>query len=111
MADNLTGDSIFGGAKATQEADNVMLLQQEEVMANVKRKYIEVVKNRFSGDVGQIPLFFNKGTLTMSKEIYTKEKKSTTKVPKAPVAEKKIIDSSSTKEEMPTTATKKNRKR
>jgi len=106
MADNLTGDSIFGGAKATQEADNVMLLQQEEVMANVKRKYIEVVKNRFSGDVGQIPLFFNKGTLTMSKEIYSKEKKSTTKVPKAPVAEK-IIDSSSTKEEK----TKKNRKR
>ena len=109
MADNLTGDSIFGGAKATQEADNVMLLQQEEVMANVKRKYIEVVKNRFSGDLGSIPLFFNKGTLTMSKEIYSKEKKSTTKVPKAPVAEK-IIDSSSTKEELPTT-TKKNRKR
>ena len=107
MADNLTGDSIFGGAKATQEADNVMLLQQEEVMANVKRKYIEVVKNRFSGDLGSIPLFFNKGTLTMSKEIFNKEKKSTTKIPKAPVAEK-IIDSSSTKEALPTT--KKNRK-
>ena len=46
ISEHLTGDSIFGGAKATQEADNVILLQKEEVMANVTRKYIEVVKNR-----------------------------------------------------------------
>ena len=75
VADTLTGDSIFGGAKATQEADNVILLQKEEVMANVTRKYVEVVKNRFSGDLGSVPLFFNKGTYTMSKAIFSKAKK------------------------------------
>ena len=44
----LTTNSIFGGAKATQEADNVMLLQEEEVGAKgLKRKFIQVAKNRY----------------------------------------------------------------
>ena len=38
----LTANSIYGGAKATQEADNVMLLQEEEVNPKVKRKYLQV---------------------------------------------------------------------
>ena len=70
----LTANSIFGGAKATQEADNVILLQEEEVNPRVKRKFVQVVKNRFSGDLGITPLFFNKGTSTFSKKIYSKDK-------------------------------------
>ena len=38
----LTANSIFGGAKATQEADNVILLQEEEINPKLKRKYIQV---------------------------------------------------------------------
>ena len=72
--ERLTVNSIFGGAKATQEADNVLLLQEEEVNAKVKRKYIQVAKNRFTGDLGVVPLFFNKGTVTFSKKIAVKEK-------------------------------------
>ncbi len=55
------------------------MLQEEEVTPTVKRKYIEVVKNRFHGELGAVPLYFNKPTLTMSKKIYLasrKEKKA-----------------------------------
>lgn len=72
--DRLTANSIFGGAKATQEADNVILLQEEEINPKIKRKYIQVVKNRFSGDLGFMPLFFNRTTSTFSKKIFQKEK-------------------------------------
>lgn len=72
--ERLTSNSIFGGAKATQEADNVVLLQEEDLNTRIKRKYIQVVKNRFSGDLGIMPLFFNRGTLTFSKKIFQKEK-------------------------------------
>lgn len=70
----LTANSIYGGAKATQEADNVVLLQEEEVNPKVKRKYLQVVKNRFCGDLGMMPLFFNKGTLTFSKKVFLRER-------------------------------------
>ena len=38
----LTANSIYGGAKATQEADNVVLLQEEEINPKLKRKYLQV---------------------------------------------------------------------
>ena len=72
----LSTSSIFGGAKATQEADNVLLLQDDQISDKVNRKYVEIVKNRFSGDLGEIPLFFNKGTLTFSKSIAQKERRA-----------------------------------
>ena len=72
--DRLTVNSIFGGAKATQEADNVLLLQEEEVTEKVKRKFIQVAKNRYSGDLGIVPLFFNRATTSFSKKIHEKEK-------------------------------------
>ena len=56
----LTTASIYGAAKVTQEADNVLILQNEFAG---KPKYIDVKKNRFSGDLGQIPVFFNKDQL------------------------------------------------
>ncbi|TRY62956.1 hypothetical protein TCAL_13733, partial [Tigriopus californicus] len=39
--DHLSTNSIFGGAKATQEADNVILLQEETVNPKIKRKFIQ----------------------------------------------------------------------
>lgn len=49
--------SIYGSAKATQEADTVLILQHDG-----KRKYIDVKKNRFDGDIGFVPLFFDPKT-------------------------------------------------
>ena len=78
--DRLSANSIFGGAKATQEADNVLLLQEEIITERVKRKFVEVVKNRFSGDLGQVPLIFNPLTTTFSKK-YAKSKTKKTNAP------------------------------
>lgn len=47
--------SIYGSAKATQEADTVLILQNDG-----KRKYIEVKKNRFNGALGYTPLHFDR---------------------------------------------------
>ncbi|KAI9295706.1 P-loop containing nucleoside triphosphate hydrolase protein [Neoconidiobolus thromboides FSU 785] len=48
--------SIFGSAKITQEADNVMILQN----APNDLRYIDVKKNRFDGTTGMVPLKFDK---------------------------------------------------
>jgi len=45
--------SIYGSAKATQEADTVLILQYDG-----KKKFIEVKKNRFDGALGTLPLYF-----------------------------------------------------
>jgi hypothetical protein len=47
--------SVFGTAKATQEADNVMILQSVQGMRS-----LEVKKNRFDGEVGSIDLDFDR---------------------------------------------------
>ena len=49
-------NSISGTAKATQEADTVMILQNLAERGRV----IEVKKNRFDGTLGSIPLGFDK---------------------------------------------------
>eukprot|EP00903_Cladosiphon_okamuranus_P009922 g9419.t1 len=50
----LTTSSIFGSAKATQEADLVVILQNQK-----GRKSLEVKKNRFDGDLGEVQLMFD----------------------------------------------------
>jgi len=50
--------SIYGSAKATQEADLVLILQDE----GDKKKYVEVKKNRFDGTLGTCPLRFDRKT-------------------------------------------------
>ena len=75
--DLLSCNSIFGGAKATQEADNVLFLQEEAITERIKRKYVQVAKNRFSGNLGEVPLIFNSQTLTFSKKYANKSKKAT----------------------------------
>ena len=57
-------NSISGTAKATQEADLVVLLQNtglgEENAINSSRRFVEVKKNRFDGTLGSIALAFNR---------------------------------------------------
>ncbi|XP_028823369.1 twinkle mtDNA helicase [Denticeps clupeoides] len=58
--------SIFGTAKASQEADNVLILQEKKLVTCPGRRSLQVAKNRFDGDVGVFPLEFNKSSLTFS---------------------------------------------
>lgn len=51
----LSTSSIFGTAKATQEADNVIIIQQGK-----QNRYLEITKNRFNGELGKIPYRFIK---------------------------------------------------
>ena len=46
--------SIYGGAKATQEADNVLIVQKRE-----GQKFLELKKNRYDGTLGSVPLSFD----------------------------------------------------
>ena len=50
----LNMSSIFGAAKATQEADNVLILQRMK-----EEKFLDVKKNRFDGSLGRVNLFFD----------------------------------------------------
>mmetsp|Transcript_42121 Transcript_42121/g.101619 ORF Transcript_42121/g.101619 Transcript_42121/m.101619 type:complete len:186 (+) Transcript_42121:1-558(+) len=52
-ASKLNISSFYGSAKATQEADTVLILQHDG-----RRKYIDVKKNRFDGTLGYSPLYF-----------------------------------------------------
>ncbi|KAG2378480.1 hypothetical protein C9374_008119 [Naegleria lovaniensis] len=47
--------SVFGTAKATQEADNIIMIQR-----NKHYKYLQVKKNRFDGTLGIIPYKFER---------------------------------------------------
>lgn len=47
--------SIYGSAKVTQEADTILILQNDG-----RSKWVEVKKNRFDGTLGTCPLHFNK---------------------------------------------------
>ncbi|KAM9837514.1 twinkle mtDNA helicase [Aulostomus maculatus] len=61
--------SIFGSAKASQEADNVLILQEKKLVTCPGRRSLQVTKNRFDGDVGIFPLDFIKSSLTFSAPI------------------------------------------
>lgn len=66
--------SIFGTAKASQEADNVLILQEKKLVTCPGRRSLQVAKNRFDGDVGIFPLEFNKVSLTFSAPVKGKQK-------------------------------------
>lgn len=61
--------SIFGSAKATQEADNVMILQR-----TADGSQLEVKKNRFDGSLGTVNLRFDK-TYRLFKQMDSSETK------------------------------------
>lgn len=48
--------SVFGTAKATQEADSVLILQKRPADG---QKYIDIRKNRYDGSTGIVPLAFD----------------------------------------------------
>lgn len=54
----LNTSSVFGSAKATQEADNVLILQRG--LGRFKR--LDVKKNRFDGELGNVFLEFDRET-------------------------------------------------
>ncbi|CAG06554.1 unnamed protein product, partial [Tetraodon nigroviridis] len=66
--------SIFGSAKASQEADNVLILQEKKLVTCPGRRSLQVTKNRFDGDVGIFPLDFIKSSLTFSSPVKGKHK-------------------------------------
>ncbi|XP_066459862.1 twinkle mtDNA helicase [Eleutherodactylus coqui] len=62
----LQTSSIFGSAKASQEADNVLILQDRKLVSGPGKRHLQVSKNRFDGDVGVFSLEFSKSTLTFT---------------------------------------------
>ncbi|KAK0180698.1 hypothetical protein PV327_003055 [Microctonus hyperodae] len=62
--DDLTTASIFGGAKASQEADNILIIQDKRLTSIRGKKYLQIAKNRYSGDLGVMNLEFDKLSLS-----------------------------------------------
>lgn len=58
--EELSASSIFGSAKVSQEADNILLIQDFCFNKPSGRKYLQIAKNRFDGDLGVVMLTFNK---------------------------------------------------
>jgi twinkle protein len=58
--------SVFGTAKATQEADNVIILQRVE-----GKKMVDVRKNRFDGDLGRFQIVFDQDSQLYRDELST----------------------------------------
>jgi len=54
---DLNISSVFGSAKATQEADNIFVLQNRH-----KYRLVDVRKNRYDGELGRVGLGFDKST-------------------------------------------------
>lgn len=55
--EELTIASVFGSAKATQESDNILIMQNKH-----RFRYIDIRKNRFDGSIGRVPIGFDKDT-------------------------------------------------
>lgn len=53
-------NSIFGSAKVTQEADNVVIIQKAPGDMDIRS--LDIKKNRFDGTLGSIPYKFVKDT-------------------------------------------------
>lgn len=60
--------------QASQEADNVLILQEKKLVTCPGRRSLQVTKNRFDGDVGVFPLDFIKASLTFSTPVKAKHK-------------------------------------
>lgn len=66
--EELSTASIFGGAKASQEADNVLIVQDKRLTSIKGKKFLQVAKNRYSGDLGIMVLDFDKSSLSYSQK-------------------------------------------
>ncbi|KAI8323289.1 hypothetical protein GQ54DRAFT_296849 [Martensiomyces pterosporus] len=74
-------NSIFGSAKVTQEADNVVILQRYG-NSDSKIRCLNVLKNRFDGTLGKIYISYDPHTLSF-KEIPPPRKRKPVKVVRA----------------------------
>ncbi|XP_034666116.1 twinkle protein, mitochondrial [Drosophila subobscura] len=73
--DDLTTSSVFGTAKATQEADNVLIIQDKRLTSVRGKKYLQIAKNRYSGDLGIMPLEFDKEGLSYSSQVQSAKRR------------------------------------
>ncbi|EDW75445.1 uncharacterized protein Dwil_GK23862 [Drosophila willistoni] len=73
--DELTTSSVFGTAKATQEADNVLIIQDKRLTSVRGKKYLQIAKNRYSGDLGIMPLEFDKDALSYSTTVQSAKRR------------------------------------
>lgn len=62
----LNNNSLYGGIKASQEADNIMILMNKYNHTYKCSKYIQITKNRAHGNLGVVPLYFEKSTQCFS---------------------------------------------
>ena len=60
MGDAVSRFVAAGRSKATQDVDNVVILQRHQGC-----HYLDVRKNRYDGDLGVVPLAFQKQTGTL----------------------------------------------
>ncbi|CAL1680357.1 unnamed protein product [Lasius platythorax] len=74
--EELTTLSIFGSAKASQEADNVLIIQDKRLTSLRGKKYLQVAKNRYSGDLGVMVLEFDKTKLSYAQKKKTKSEEA-----------------------------------
>ncbi|XP_008556144.1 mitochondrial DNA helicase [Microplitis demolitor] len=80
VEEELTTASIFGGAKASQEADNILIIQDKRLTSVRGKKYLQIAKNRYSGDLGIMNLEFDRTSLSYQQ----KKKQKTQETPKEP---------------------------
>ncbi|XP_050301689.1 mitochondrial DNA helicase isoform X2 [Anthonomus grandis grandis] len=83
VEEDLTTSSIFGGAKASQEADNVLIIQDKRLTSIRGKKYLQIAKNRYSGDLGIMPLDFDKKALSYAQKKPKEKSTSDAEVPKS----------------------------
>lgn len=79
--EELSVSSIFGGAKASQEADNVLIIQDKRLSSLRGKKYLQVVKNRYSGDLGVMPMEFDRAALSYAYKKKKSDEKTSSKEP------------------------------
>ncbi|KAJ2348882.1 hypothetical protein GGF43_004492 [Coemansia sp. RSA 2618] len=68
-------NSIFGSAKVTQEADNVVILQRHGA-AESKVRCINVLKNRFDGTLGKVYISYDSDTMAFTEVPPPRKRKS-----------------------------------
>lgn len=71
----LTINSLYGGGKIAQEADNVILIQDESTLPDVTypKRFVQVVKNRYDGQLGRMDLAFNRSVKSFSTKVTVHE--------------------------------------
>ncbi|XP_011315121.1 twinkle protein, mitochondrial [Fopius arisanus] len=76
VEEELTTASIFGGAKASQEADNILIIQDKRLTSVRGKKYLQIAKNRYSGDLGVMMMDFDKASLSYQQKRKSKSEET-----------------------------------